>query len=122
MPWWSYLWILALTVLTLFGHQDDVQENRPGWYKALGWADLLLHGLFIVALAAGAEKFRGFGILILVLVSLSLDYAVLDFFKTRAALKARGERVGLKEAVLGVLPVVPSWVAGLYVGIRDFLG
>ena len=36
MPWWSWLWVSVLAVMTVGGAALDVKDRAPAWYTALG--------------------------------------------------------------------------------------
>jgi len=49
MPWWSVAYIIVLAGVGVLGVIDDLKDEEPAWYVALGVASALFSLTFVVA-------------------------------------------------------------------------
>ncbi len=48
MPWWSWIWVVAMLAMTLGGAGMDLRDREPPWYTALGLASGIACVIFVL--------------------------------------------------------------------------
>lgn len=48
MPWWSWVWVAVMLVVTVGGARLDLRDREPVWYMALGVASGLACIVFVL--------------------------------------------------------------------------
>ncbi|MDQ7781817.1 MAG: hypothetical protein RDU20_02995 [Desulfomonilaceae bacterium] len=49
MPWWAFAYVIVLAGVGVIGVIDDLRQEEPPWYIALGVASALFTLIFVVA-------------------------------------------------------------------------